>query len=195
MSGNVQAAFVLWAAGLLAQQNEAQQNEVKNFRTSAEDIALGGKTFRSHCSPCHGLKAEGGRGPNLSNGIFYHGSTDSDLLTTFPTEFPVPKCRVCFTHPTGYGVVAYIRSLQSDLPRTTAADVAAGKAYFSGQGARDAIGVNGVGGRLVLTFRSREGRSRNISAVHYDPTAYVHRATGWCPSSIRVDEIPGISYE
>jgi mono/diheme cytochrome c family protein len=48
----------------------AQNEIVRNPRTSPEDIAAGAKTFRSHCAPCHGIHGEGGRGPNLALGIF-----------------------------------------------------------------------------------------------------------------------------
>jgi len=65
----------LWAATLAA-----QQEDVRNPRTSPADVAQGQKTFRSHCAPCHGVNGEGGLGPNLTTGVFYHGSTDADLL-------------------------------------------------------------------------------------------------------------------
>ena len=51
----------------------------RNPLTSPADVAAGAKTFRSHCAPCHGLHGEGGRGPNLASGVFFHGGTDLDL--------------------------------------------------------------------------------------------------------------------
>lgn len=167
---------ILWAAGLLAQQNEGQQNEVKNPRTSAEDIALGAKTFRSHCSPCHGLKAEGGRGPNLSNGVFYHGSTDSELLANVSNGIPGTEMPGLFYSPDRvWQVIAYIRSLQADLPRTTAADAAAGKAVFQRAGCPGCHRVDGVGGRLGPDL-SEVGKARSRDYIRQsvtDPNAYV----------------------
>jgi putative heme-binding domain-containing protein len=58
----------------------AQPPSERNPRTSPADIAAGAKTFRSHCSPCHGMNGEGGRGPNLAAGRFYHGSSDLALF-------------------------------------------------------------------------------------------------------------------
>ena len=40
-------------------------------KMTADDVTAGAKTFRSHCAECHGLNGEGGRGPNLSDGVFY----------------------------------------------------------------------------------------------------------------------------
>jgi Cytochrome C oxidase, cbb3-type, subunit III len=67
--------ILVWAGSLIAQQG------TRNLRTTPGDIAAGAQTFRSHCAPCHGLKGEGGRGPNLASGRFYHGASDADLLT------------------------------------------------------------------------------------------------------------------
>src|SRR5258708_22100466 len=74
--------LLLWAVALAAQ----------NPHTSPEDVAAGAKTFRSHCAACHGMTAEGARGPNLAAGVFFHGNTDNDLLNNISdrigTEMP-----------------------------------------------------------------------------------------------------------
>ena len=74
--------ILIWAGSLIAQQ------DTRNPRTTAEDIAVGAKTFRSHCAPCHGMHAEGGRGPNLASGRFYHGTSDANLLTNITEGIP-----------------------------------------------------------------------------------------------------------
>lgn len=163
--------LIFWAAGLFA-----QQEEVRNPHTSAEDIALGAKTFRSHCSPCHGLKAEGGRGPNLANGVFYHGSSDMELLVNISNGIPGTEMPGLFYSPDRvWQVVAYLRSLQSDLPRISEADVASGKTAFERAGCGGCHRVNGVGGRLgpdlseIGKARSRENLRESIT----NPNAYV----------------------
>ena len=45
----------------------------------AKGIESGREIFRIYCAPCHGLKAEGGRGPDLTLGIYSAGDTDQDL--------------------------------------------------------------------------------------------------------------------
>jgi len=136
--------LLLWAAALLA-----QQDDVKNPRTSAADAAQGEKTFRSHCSPCHGLKGEGGRGPNLATGIFYHGSTDSDLLRNVSNGIDGTEMPGLFYSPDRvWQVIAYIRSLNAMSGQPLATAVAAGEAVYKREGCVDCHRVNGAGGRM-----------------------------------------------
>lgn len=46
----------------------------------AKGIESGREIFRIYCAPCHGLKAEGGRGPDLTLGVYNAGDTDQDLF-------------------------------------------------------------------------------------------------------------------
>src|SRR5437867_6228607 len=97
---------------LIAASAFGQEAEVKNPHTTPADIAAGAKIFRAHCAECHGLKGEGGRGPNLTTGVFFHGSRDADLLknisdgisgTAMPSTF--------FSADQVWQVIAYVRSL------------------------------------------------------------------------------------
>src|SRR5262245_47298444 len=45
-----------------------------------KQIALGKAIFRVWCSPCHGIRAGGGRGPDLTRGTYNNGDRDSDLF-------------------------------------------------------------------------------------------------------------------
>jgi putative heme-binding domain-containing protein len=78
------------------------------------DRAAGEKIFRSHCASCHGLHGAGGSGPNLTTGVFYHGSTDQDLYrnisegipgTAMPDQF--------FSSAQLLQIVAYVRAISS----------------------------------------------------------------------------------
>ena len=163
----------LWAAALLA-----QQGEIRNPHTSPNDVAQGERTFRSHCSPCHGLKGEGGRGPNLAAGIFYHGSTDADLLRNISdgidgTEMP----GLFYSADRVWQVVAYIRSLNAAPLVLSAATVAAGEALFKGKGCVNCHRVNGVGGRTGPDL-SAIGKSRSVDHLRQsilDPNADVRQ--------------------
>src|SRR6266446_7925577 len=89
-----------------------QDAEVRNPHTTAADVAAGSKIFRSHCAECHGLKGEGGRGPSLQTGVFYHGDTDVDLfnnITDGITGTAMPG--VFFSRDQVWQVVAHVRSL------------------------------------------------------------------------------------
>jgi cytochrome c oxidase cbb3-type subunit 3 len=171
MSGCV---LFLWAALLLA-----QQEDLTNPRTSPADVALGEKTFRSHCSPCHGLKAEGGRGPNLASGVFHHGSTDADLLRNISNGIEGTEMPGLFYSPDRvWQVVAYLRSLNAAPHPLSGAAAARGEALFQRQGCAGCHRINGAGGRTGPDL-SDIGRSRSPEYLRQsilDPDADVpHR--------------------
>jgi len=162
--------LLFWAAGLFA-----QQGLVRSPHASAEDIVLGEKTFRSHCSPCHGLKAVGGRGPNLSNGVFYHGGTDEDLLKNISNGIEGTEMPGLFYSPDRvWQVVAYLRSLQAGSQPVSDTEVAAGKAAFRSAGCATCHRINGIGGRLgpdlseIGKTRSREYLRQSITEPSAD---------------------------
>ncbi|MDX1985012.1 MAG: c-type cytochrome [Bryobacteraceae bacterium] len=133
----------LWAAALCA-----QDTEVRNPHTTAADVAQGAKTFRSHCSPCHGLNGEGGRGPNLSNGVFYHGSTDADLLRNISDGIAGSEMPGLFYSPDRvWQVVAYLRSLNAGSKPASKESIDAGARLFQSKGCAGCHRVNGEGGR------------------------------------------------
>jgi len=110
--------------------------------------AAGEKIFRSHCASCHGLNGVGGSGPSLTTGIFYHGSTDTDLYrnisegipgTAMPDQF--------FSSAQLWQIVAYVRSISSHplQPRATG-DAAHGAQLFRANGCLQCHLVRGEGG-------------------------------------------------
>lgn len=83
-----------------------------NPHTTPADLAAGAKIFRSHCAECHGLRGEGGRGPNLQTGVFFHGNTDADIfgnITDGIVGTAMPG--VFFSPDQVWQIVAYVRSL------------------------------------------------------------------------------------
>src|SRR6266567_5518134 len=97
---------------LLAAVACGQEAEVNNPHTTPGDVAAGAKIFRSHCAECHGLSGEGGRGPNLQTGVFFHGDKDADLfrnITDGITGTIMPS--VFFSRDQVWQIVAYVRSL------------------------------------------------------------------------------------
>src|SRR5207244_3051378 len=112
--------LLLISAAALAPQ---EQGEVRNPHTSAEDVTAGAKTFRAHCSPCHGLHGEGGRGPNLASGQFFHGSSDADLLRNISDGISGTEMPGLFYSPDRvWQIVAYIRSLNAAATARPAGD-------------------------------------------------------------------------
>src|ERR1051325_1304532 len=103
-----------WVWLLCAGAAFAQQEEIKNPRTSPADVKQGEKTFRAHCSPCHGFKGEGGRGPNLATGEFFHGSSDAALLQNISFGIPGTEMPGLFySSDRVWQIIAYLRSLNA----------------------------------------------------------------------------------
>src|SRR6266487_1874454 len=97
---------------LIAAAAFGQDAEVKNPHTTPADVAAGSKIFRSHCAECHGLKGEGGRGPNLTTGVFFHGNTDADLMRNISDGIPGTAMPGVFFSPVQVShLIAYVRSL------------------------------------------------------------------------------------
>lgn len=110
--------------------------QATNPHTSAEDIKTGAEYYRLRCAECHGAAGEGGRGPNLADGIFYHGGEDQDLFDTI-------RNGIRGSEMPGFGsseeslwqLVAYIRSLnEAATPEEVPGDPKRGAALFRSEG-------------------------------------------------------------
>lgn len=102
------------------------------LQTTAADLSEGRELYRLRCAECHGGEGAGGRGPNLADGVFYHGDTDSDLSLTIQngitgTEMPGfagSELRIS-------QLVAFIRSLnRAARPSELPGDPARGEGLF-----------------------------------------------------------------
>jgi putative heme-binding domain-containing protein len=91
--GILMPAVFLMAQGV---QNPALTGEVvrsKNvartnpFSTEA-DVQQGAGLFQLHCSYCHGGHGEGGRGADLTAGVYEMGGSDPELFTTIRGGIP-----------------------------------------------------------------------------------------------------------
>jgi putative heme-binding domain-containing protein len=104
------------------------------LQTPAADLAEGKELYRLRCSECHGAEGEGGRGPNLAEGVFYHGDTDADLAGTI-------RNGITGTEMPGFAgsdlrisqLVSFIRSLnRAAKPSQLPGDPARGERLFRG---------------------------------------------------------------
>src|SRR5258707_11918986 len=132
---------------LIANAAVGQVSAVKNPLTTPADVAAGAKIFRSHCAECHGLKGEGGRGPNLQTGVFFHGATDADIflnITDGISGTAMPG--VFFSRDQVWQVVAYVRSLSASGVNRPAGDAAHGGELFRDKGCIGCHLVRGEGG-------------------------------------------------
>jgi putative heme-binding domain-containing protein len=128
-----------------------QGTAVTNPHTSPDDVAAGGRIFRSHCAVCHGPDGGGGRGSKLTRGEFRHATTDEGLYDVIAEGIPGTEMASTFFHGKQlWQVVAYVRSLSrrpsGPPPKGNAAN---GRQVFFGKGGCQACHmVDGEGGRL-----------------------------------------------
>jgi len=140
------------------------QGELQNpYKNDPGAVEVGRGVFRISCSPCHGIHAEGGRGPNLTLGGYAAGDRDVDLFNVIMNGVPYSEMR-------GYAgmgadnvwrIVSYLRgAAKSAAAGKLPGDAAAGEKLFWGKGACGKCHrVNTRGGRLGPDL-TRSGRSR-----------------------------------
>lgn len=120
---------------------------LRNPRTSPEDVAAGGKIFRSHCAECHGIAGEGGRGPSLKTGVFFHGSSDAELFANISDGIPgTAMPGVFFSADQVWQIVAFVRSLSQNREAPPAGDPQRGARLFRQHGCLSCHLVRGEGG-------------------------------------------------
>ena len=147
-----------------------------NPRTSPEDVAAGAKTFRSHCATCHGIRGEGGVGPALAAGRFFHGSSDDALLKNISDGIPGTAMAGLFYSPDRvWQIIAYIRSLNQSSRSDVPGDVGNGRSLFTSKGCMRCHRVQGEGGRLGpdLTSIGKSRSPENLRDSIVNPNAVV----------------------
>jgi len=137
---------------------------------SAQDAAEAGRwTFRVLCAPCHGIHADGGRGPDLTLGTYNAGDQDADLLHVISRGVPG-------TEMAGYAgrvtddelkqLVAYIRSVghaQAPIQSNVKGSAAAGEQLFWNKGACGQCHRIGTKGTSLGPDLTRVGRQRSLA--------------------------------
>jgi len=147
-----------------------------NPRTSPEDVAAGAKTFRSHCATCHGIRGEGGVGPALAAGRFFHGSSDDALLKNISDGIPGTEMAGLFYSPDRvWQIIAYIRSLNQSSRSDVPGDAGNGRSLFTSKGCMRCHRVQGEGGRLGpdLTSIGKSRSPENLRDSIVNPNAVV----------------------
>jgi cytochrome c oxidase cbb3-type subunit III len=115
-----------------------------------DDDSAGERLFRLHCAECHGLDGQGGRGPDLTRGVYRHGSSDQALYQTISqgvtgTQMPATS----LSNRQIMQIVKHVRGLSGGARVAISGDAAAGGKLFTGKGGcAKCHMVRGEGGRL-----------------------------------------------
>ena len=145
-------ALFLLVAALAASSALGQHADdtIRNPFTSPEDIEAGGRIYRSHCAVCHGIEGEGGRGVDLTRGLFRHGSTDRDLYNTISVGIPGTEMPgIFFNGRQMWQLVGFVRSLsEGRASEQVEGDLENGRQIFVAKGCAGCHRVLGEGGRM-----------------------------------------------
>jgi cytochrome c oxidase cbb3-type subunit III len=150
-------------AALAGVENAAPEATANPF-TSPADVQEGNALFLRHCAVCHGAQGEGGRGADLTAGIYRHGSSDLDLFRTVRGGVPgteMPAVRADDTEI--WKMVAYVRKLGSaGMAERAAGDAKAGRAVYERSGCARCHRI-GSNGRDLGPDLTTVGRRRGLS--------------------------------
>src|SRR2546426_4576990 len=123
--------------------------EVNPFETEA-DILQGAALFQTHCSYCHGVRGEGGRGADLTAGEYRMGGSDRELFKTIRIGVPgseMPAVRV--SDDEIWKLVGYVKRLGSrGLSEKAPGNAVAGGGALCQKGWGAGPRVRGKGGRF-----------------------------------------------
>lgn len=135
------------------------------FAGDAAAIDVGKGNFRLYCAPCHGIHAQGGRGPDLTRGSFSAGDNDSDLFRVVAkgvsgTEMEGYSGR--FDDPMLWRFVAFIRSAARVSSAPVPGDPKHGQQIFWGKGGCNGCHAVGTTGDKMGPPLTKVGRQRSI---------------------------------
>ena len=104
--------------------------------TSDADIQQGDALFQTHCSYCHGSFGEGGRGADLTAGIYRHGGRDPELYASVRNGIPgTEMAPVRVSDDEVWRMVAFVKRLGSQgLLEKAPGDPAAGQVVYQKTG-------------------------------------------------------------
>ena len=174
MLWRVFACIAVPVAFLAAQgvQNQALTGEAvrsldvaqKNPFESETDVQQGGALFQAQCAVCHGARGEGGRGADLTAGIYRMGGSDPELFRTIRSGIPgseMPASRL--SDEEIWKVTGFVKRLGSrGMTEKAPGDAAAGKELYAKNGCAGCHRINDQGIDLGPDL-SNVGRRRGLA--------------------------------
>jgi putative heme-binding domain-containing protein len=141
------------------------------------DVEAGGRIYRSHCAECHGLQGEGGRGPNLQRGEYFHGSSNEALFRTINRGIPGTEMPgVYFEGKQVWQLVAFVRSLARTGQREPVpGDPRRGEQLYARLGCAACHSIGATGGRTApeLTWIGSSRPPSHLRQSILDPSAEI----------------------
>ncbi len=168
---------VLFSVALLAQrpQNPALAGgappeptipQMNPFASEA-DIQQGSALFQTHCSYCHGANGEGGRGADLTAGIYRRGGRDPELYASIRYGIPGSEMApVRVSDDDVWRMVGFVKRLGSQgLMEKASGDPSAGRAVYQKMGCANCHRIERDGGSTGPDLTDI-GRRRGLKFLH-----------------------------
>jgi putative heme-binding domain-containing protein len=136
------------------------------FASDPQAAETGRWMFRIYCSPCHGIHADGGRGPDLTLGSYSSGDRDADLFRVIARGVPGSEMAGYSGRVDDEGIwrlVAYIRSAARHETASVPGNVAAGENIFWVKGSCGTCHRVGAKGVDIGPDLSLAGRRRSVA--------------------------------
>ena len=98
---------------------EAQARGMEEVASSS--LEVGAARFQRSCAPCHGVRAQGLIGPNLTDDRWIHGGSVEQIFQTIAKGWPakgMPPWSRAVRPDELSALVSYVRSLQGSNPAT-----------------------------------------------------------------------------
>ena len=154
---------LLVTAGLHAQSPQIPDT---NPFSSDADIQQGAGLFQTHCSYCHGSSGEGGRGADLTAGIYRRGGRDLELFASIRNGIPGSEMGpVRATDEEVWKLVAFVKRIGSQgLLEKAKGDPAAGHVVYQKSGCGNCHRIEKDGGALGPDL-SDIGRRRGLAFI------------------------------
>ncbi len=135
------------------------------FAQDPQAAENGRVVFRIYCAPCHGIKAQGGRGPDLTRGVYSAGESDKDLFRTIRSGVPGTEMPdfADINDDVTWHLVSYIRSAAQRDPAPVKGDATHGESLFWTKGGCGACHKVGPKGGALGPDLSRAGRQRSYA--------------------------------
>jgi len=157
----------IWTLGLAAAGLCAAQTELKNPLANVAGAAEEGRIrFRGACSLCHGIRGQGGRGPDLTLGSYSAGSADADIYNVIFNGSPgteMPEFGARLEPEEIWRLVTYLRSIAGREAARVAGNPGLGRKLFWEKGqCGQCHRVQGTGGRMGPDL-TRVGRQRSLA--------------------------------
>jgi len=149
---------------LLTSLVSAQPESQNPFKDDPQAVEAGRSVFRVYCSGCHGIHAQGGRGPDLTRGIYSAGNRDADLFKVISNGVPRTEMS-SFSAGLGdeniWRVITYIRSTMRHDAEKAKGDPASGEKVFWGKGCGSCHRVGQRGGQIGPDL-TLAGKNRSV---------------------------------